>query len=39
MHRDFGLTLYILDFHDRRKALTVIETLWHHLPFPKSRKK
>lgn len=30
---------YILDFHDRRKALTVIETLWHHLPFPKSKKK
>ena len=30
---------YILDFHDRRKALMVIETLWHHLPFPKSRKK
>lgn len=30
---------YILDLHDPRKALTVIETLWHHLPFPKSRKK
>ena len=30
---------YILDLHDRRKALMVIETLWHHLPFPKSRKK
>lgn len=30
---------YILDFHDRRKALKVIETLWEELPFPKSKKK
>ena len=30
---------YILDFNDRRKALKVIETLWEHLPFPKSKKK
>lgn len=29
---------YILDFHDRQKALRVIETLWEVLPFPKSRK-
>lgn len=30
---------YILDFNDRHKALKVIETLWEHLPFPKSKKK
>lgn len=30
---------YILDFHDRQKALRVIETLWEELPFPKSRKR
>lgn len=30
---------YILDFHDRQKAIKVIETLWDQLPFPKSRKK
>lgn len=30
---------YILDLHDRRKAIKVIEILWEHLPFPKSAKK
>lgn len=30
---------YILDFTDKRKALKVIETLWHDLPFPKSKTK
>lgn len=30
---------YILDFHDRQKALRVIETLWEGLPFPKSRRR
>lgn len=30
---------YILDFHDQRKTRLVIETLWEHLPFPKSKKK
>lgn len=30
---------YILDFADSRKALTVIETIWEHLPFPKSKKR
>lgn len=30
---------YILDFHDRQKALKVIGTLWKELPFPKSQKK
>lgn len=30
---------YILDFNDRHKTLKVIETLWEHLPFPKSKKK
>lgn len=30
---------YILDFQDRQKVLTVIETLWKELPFPKSKKK
>lgn len=30
---------YILDFHDRQKALKVVGTLWTELPFPKSRKK
>lgn len=30
---------YILDCHDRQKALKVIETLWEELPFPKSKKK
>lgn len=30
---------YILDFHDRRKVLRVIEILWDNLPFPKSKKK
>lgn len=30
---------YVLDFADTRKVLEVIETLWEHLPFPKSRKK
>lgn len=30
---------YILDFHDRQKALRVIVTLWEELPFPKSRNK
>ena len=29
---------YILDFHDPRTRL-VIESLWEHLPFPKSKKK
>ncbi len=29
---------YILDFHDRQKALRVIKALWEVLPFPKSRK-
>ena len=28
---------YILDLTDSRKVLTVIETLWEQLPFPKSR--
>lgn len=30
---------YILDFHDRQKALKVIGTLWKELPFPKSKKR
>ena len=30
---------YILDFNDRHKVITVIETLWDNLPFPKSKKK
>ncbi len=30
---------YILDFSNPRKALKVIETLWEHLPFPKSKQK
>lgn len=30
---------YVLDFTDSRKALKVIETLWGHLSFPKSKKK
>lgn len=30
---------YILDFHDRQKALKVISSLWEVLPFPKSKKK
>lgn len=30
---------YILDFHDRQKALEVIKALWEELPFPKARKK
>lgn len=30
---------YILEFHDPRKVRKVIEILWDHLPFPKSRKK
>ena len=30
---------YILDFHDPRKTRLVIETLWEHMPFPKSKKK
>lgn len=30
---------YILDLHDHQKAIQVIEILWEHLPFPKSRKK
>lgn len=29
---------YILDFHDRQKALRVIKALWEVLPFLKSRK-
>lgn len=29
---------YILDFAEIRKALTVIETLWDNLPYPKSKK-
>lgn len=28
---------YILDFHDKSKALKVIETLWEALPYPKSK--
>lgn len=30
---------YILDFHDRHKAIEVIGILWEHLPFPKSKKR
>ncbi len=30
---------YILDCHDRKKALKVIEVLWNELPFPKARRK
>lgn len=30
---------YILDFSDSRKAITVIQTLWEALPYPKPRKK
>lgn len=30
---------YILDFHDRKKALKVIEVLCNELPFPKARRK
>lgn len=30
---------YILDFANPRKALKVIEILWEHLPFPKSKQK
>lgn len=30
---------YILNLHDRQRALRVIETLWEGLPFPKSRNK
>ena len=29
---------YILDVEDSRKVLKVVETLWEHLPFPKSKK-
>ena len=30
---------YILDLSDTRNALKIIELLWDHLPFPKSKKK
>lgn len=30
---------YILDFHDKRKALKVVELLWNDLPYPKPKKK
>lgn len=30
---------YILDFADKTRLFTVIETLWEHLPYPKSKKK
>lgn len=30
---------YIVDFHDRQKALKAIKVLWEALPFPKSKKK
>lgn len=30
---------YILDFRDRRKVLAVIDTLWKHIPYPKSKRK
>lgn len=30
---------YILDLSDRVKVLKAIETLWEHVPFPKSKKK
>lgn len=30
---------YILDLHDRHRALEVIGILWEKLPFPKTRKK
>lgn len=30
---------YILDLDDASKSLKVIETIWEHLPFPKSKKK
>ena len=29
---------YILDIEDSQKVLKVVETLWNHLPFPKSKK-
>lgn len=29
---------YILDLADERKVLKVVESLWEHLPFPKSKK-
>lgn len=29
---------YILDLSDKHFTLKVIETLWSHLPFPKSKK-
>ena len=30
---------YILDLSETRKAITIIKTLWEHLPFPKSKTK
>ena len=30
---------YIIDFTDNHRVITVIETLWDKLPFPKSKKK
>lgn len=30
---------YILDLHNRKKAIQVIDSLWDHLPFPKSKKR
>lgn len=30
---------YILDLSETSKAITIIKTLWEHLPFPKSKTK
>ena len=30
---------YILDFTDKTLLFNVMETLWEHLPYPKSKKK
>ena len=30
---------YILDLHNRQKAIKIIATLWDYLPFPKSPKR